>query len=299
MWLSTCTSAVVAAMRVDHTSAGITPSQLFTNSEALQSQGGRMTKLGRTAIRHPRWAVLLLAVIGSTARVTGQSAAVTPPPVHLSLEYLVANSSGVFVGHARHTKTLTDQDRIGGLLPTQQIRFKVIECLAIAKVAGCTQPEVGNTQQEVKLSLLDNPRVSKDERVLWFVRTSAGAAMEGPFSRAADFRVVSEPTPPDAARHELSETGPTPATLVMNFEGNKGLWSESKPLWDAKSFPRDRAAAYLTTYLRKRLEPSDTTPKGIEAIVEQILSIGDKGYRAQPVPLELILAASSARLATR
>jgi hypothetical protein len=222
--------------------------------------------------------VAALALVFGPFLVTVARATSAP----LSLEQLILDADAIFVGKATPVEKFRGHQPTLGGLPARLTRFEILEAFK------------GKPQTVkyffVKQFPVHSTPVDLGETVLWYMKDgSADKLFSSPIGGSSgDFRRVSDES--DSTQF-----------LVMNYDENKGLWSnrDDGKLWNTTTFKRNIAQEYLDTYLPKHYSSLAGDPKKLGQRESEILNIGELPCRSRAIPIELLLAATHARLAAK
>lgn len=247
-----------------------------------------MRKLVHAKLRYTALVFSALSTIflsESVVAVSQQPSSLESPFQTYSLERLIADADLAFVGVAQQTLKV---ERSVGKLPAHVTSFLL---KVVLKDGPKNKVHPG---QEITVRQFAHHRIATAdaETVLWYLKAKGSLqnSFSSPVGRfAGDFRRV-----------EVKASDEAVSTLmVQNQLGNRGLWSnqEGGKLWNNTTFKRSVAEDYLDKYLQEEfptLKASD--PKGFEDRVKRILDVGEYPCKPKPIPLELLLAATHARL---
>jgi hypothetical protein len=185
----------------------------------------------------------------------------SPLPVTVSLRDLVTNADIIFVGRVKESKELDGKEGAFGIFPTKETVFEV----TLALKGELEEKKDFTTKEFAPLATFFN----QGDRLMLFLPQASDAGFRSPGS-SGYFRLIPR----------ASHSG---RMLAQNLVNNRGLWNSK--LWSPEEFPQEIAQKILTDKYH--------LPK--EA-VEEILAIGDRPCQAKAIPLELLLAATQARL---
>lgn len=179
------------------------------------------------------------------------------------LDLLISNASVIFYGRAQKIEDgpQIDPPHLAGR--GKKITFEILEGFKGDLKQG--SQFVVNTPPEIPTGAYEN------EEVLWYLPQKSSYGFQLPINiLLGDFRVVER------------ESGKT----VFNGAANQGLWNENVTLWNSSN-EKDLARQYL---LNHQLAAD---------YVDRILSIGEFKCCSEKLPLDLILAATHAKIASK
>lgn len=185
-----------------------------------------------------------------------------------SLDDLITAAKYVFVGETRQVHYSMEREG-----PDESpLRVRTVTFTLRNVLKGDVIP---NADFTVKQFAPLTPDVKQNAQVLWFLdEPTTKGFLHTVGARAGYFQV--RPDPSD--RRYL---------VATNLNSNRALWSNELPLWRDDLFPENKAAEYLSKVHRPSIPPERR-----EAILER----GRRGCRPVPFELELLLAATYARL---
>jgi hypothetical protein len=206
--------------------------------------------------------------LGMTSRQATARSETTAP---ISLDTLVAKSETIFVGEVLRSKSATVRREDG--LATRLTFFSVAEVLKGSLAAG----NEFALREFAPLATNFEPH----ESVVLFLPPPSEAGFTSP-GLSGYFRI--KPLQSDPGQ-----------LFAKNLVDNRALWSNQGQLWSPEKFPLSDARTFLKSR-HPGLEQSGPmlSPERIEAI----LAIGNEACRPRPIPLELLLSATHARLST-
>jgi hypothetical protein len=212
---------------------------------------------------------LLVVIVGQLPAAGGFAA--------LSLDELITTAHSVIVGTVSTIQESVGRQGAWSLFPSRVTKIEVFESFKYAPPRGAVY--------ELKEFAPEASPLEKGELVLLYLsRPSEAEFVTAIGELSGDFRRA----PGDTSSDHLV------GTPMRNLIGNRNLWDNSKPLWNQTTFKRHVAAEYLSDYFLRshdRLGPDE-----VSKLKEEILRIGDMPFHEGPIPLELLLAATHARL---
>jgi len=184
----------------------------------------------------------------------------------MSLDRLVSGAEIILVGEVvgsrlKSTTVPDGNDRVD--IPTKEIVFRVIENLKGKLRNG--DPLVVTMYEPASV------RVGNGEKVLWYLSPKSVYGFQAPLQLRSGYFLI--------------KPGGELGQLTSNLDYNQGLWSESEPLWSSlneKELARQN--------LLNRQIPKDS--------VDRMLSTGDGACCPELLPLDLLLAATHAKVAS-
>ncbi len=224
--------------------------------------------------------VLFIALVGGLLIMKGSPSA-SGQASFLSLDQLTTHADAIFLGRVTDIETRKGKAGTFGVFPARVTSFEVLESLK-------DTPKKGDIYDVTEFVPLVSP-LKKGEIVLWYLTAASETGFKSPVGElSGDFR--SRAPNSDTRNFELSRL------WVQNLNDNRGLWSNQERLWNDALFPKTVAADYLANYLKGREPHLSKYPEKLREKVDALLAYGDERCQPRPVPMELLLAASRARL---